>query len=79
MNDQQPLSNQFPVIEGKVMGLNLKNDKQTLIVENDNLKYKYWMALIRLTELTSDVFVDDGQDFAYNIEEEIAKLQEQLQ
>tara|TARA_Y100001951_G_scaffold87212_1_gene78108 strand:+ start:1117 stop:1356 length:240 start_codon:yes stop_codon:yes gene_type:complete len=79
MDDKQPLSDQFPVIEGKVMGLNLKNDKTTLALENENLKYKFWMALIRLSELTHDVFVDDGEDFAYDIEEEIAKLQDELQ
>ena len=78
MDDQKPLSDQFPVIEGKVMGLNLKKGKKSLIVENENLKYKLWMALNKLSEQTCLITIDDGADFAYDIENEIFLLEQEL-
>ena len=73
MDDQKPLSDQFPVIEGKVMGLNCEDD-----MNQNLLKYKLWMALNKLSELTSDTSVDDGADFAYDIENEIFLLEQEL-
>ncbi len=45
---------------------------------SDIMKYKFWLALTRLSELTVDDYIDDGADFAYNIEEEISKLEGEL-
>ena len=73
MDDQKPLSDQFPVIEGKVMGLNCEDN-----MNQNLLKYKLWMALNKLSELTSDTSVDDGADFAYDIENEIFLLEQEL-
>jgi|TARA_Y100001951_G_scaffold49488_1_gene39030 hypothetical protein len=73
MDDQKPLSDQFPVIEGKVMGLNCEDN-----MNQNLLKYKLWMALNKLSELTTDTSVDDGADFAYDIENEIFLLEQEL-
>tara|TARA_Y100000310_G_C20522862_1_gene734545 strand:- start:826 stop:1050 length:225 start_codon:yes stop_codon:yes gene_type:complete len=73
MDDRKPLSDQFPVIEGKVMGLNCEDN-----MNQNLLKYKLWMALNKLSELTSDTSVDDGADFAYDIENEIFLLEQEL-
>ena len=45
---------------------------------NDIMKYKFWLALIRLSELTADDSIDDGADFAYSIEKAISKLEGEL-
>jgi hypothetical protein len=73
MDDQKPLSDQFPVIEGKVMGLNCEDN-----MNQNLLKYKLWMALNKLSELTTDTSVDDGADFSYDIENEIFLLEQEL-
>ena len=80
MDDRKPLSDQFPVIEGKVMGLNCEdNMNQNLLkLKVCFLQYKLWMALNKLSELTSDTSVDDGADFAYDIENEIFLLEQEL-
>ena len=70
MEDKQPLGDQFPFIEGKTMGI--KNDQYRL------LEYKLWVALNKLSEHTPEDTVDDGADFAYNIEQEIKRLEESM-
>jgi hypothetical protein len=42
------------------------------------LEYKLWIALVALAEKTPENTVDDGADFAYNIEQEIKRLEESM-
>ena len=42
------------------------------------MKYKFWMALVGLSELTDKDHVDDGADFVYNIEDQIKELESDL-
>ncbi len=72
MDDNQPLGDQFPFIGGKAMGINETNKEYEL------LRYKLWIALVRLAERTNDVNVDDGADFAFNIDDEITKLEMEM-
>tara|TARA_R110002020_G_scaffold442723_1_gene653891 strand:- start:503 stop:721 length:219 start_codon:yes stop_codon:yes gene_type:complete len=69
MDEIEPLGDQFPFIEGRVMGV----EEETRM-----LKYKLWITLIRLTESSSCDSVDDGADFAFDIETEINKLEREL-
>ncbi len=48
------------------------------INNSQTLRYKLWMALVKLSELTADESVDDGADFAFNIENEISRLEKEL-
>ena len=66
--DEKHLGDQFPFIGGQAMGI---NNSQTL-------RYKLWLTLVRLSELTTDDNVDDGADFAFNIENEISRLEKEL-
>lgn len=66
--DEKQLGDQFPFIGGQAMGIN----------NNQTLRYKLWMALVKLSELTTDNDVDDGADFAFNIENEISRLEKEL-
>jgi len=66
--DEKHLGDQFPFIGGQTMGI---NNSQTL-------RYKLWMALVKLSELTTDESVNDGEDFAFNIENEIVRLEKEL-
>ena len=43
-----------------------------------DMKYKFWMALVRLSEVTNADHIDDGADFVYNIEDQIKKLESDL-
>lgn len=67
--DEKHLGDQFPFIGGQAMGI---NNSQTL-------RYKLWMALVKLSELTTDDDVDDGADFVFNIENEIIRLEKELE
>ena len=71
MDQDQPLGDQFPVIGGKVMGVKSEEFKV--------LEYKLWVALVRLAERTNDIDVDDGADFAYNIDDEIERLERSME
>ena len=66
--DEKHLGDQFPFIGGQAMGI---NNTQTL-------RYKLWMALVKLSELTADDSVNDGADFAFSIENEIVRLEKEL-
>ena len=66
--DEKHLGDQFPFIGGQTMGIN----------NNQTLRYKLWMALVKLSELTTDESVNDGEDFAFNIENEIVRLEKEL-
>ena len=66
--DEKHLGDQFPFIGGQAMGIN----------NNQTLRYKLWMALVKLSELTTDESVNDGEDFAFNIENEIVRLEKEL-
>jgi len=70
MDEQEPLGDQFPFIRGKAMG-----------VDDDNrlLKYKLWLSLVRLLEHSDLSSIDDGADFAFDIENEIHKLERELE
>ena len=70
MDEDQPLGDQFPFIQGKAMGI--KSDEFRL------LEYKLWVALVRLSEHTLFEDVNDGADFAFNIEDEIARLERSM-
>ena len=70
MDQGQPLGDQFPFIQGKAMGI--KNEETKL------LEYKLWVALVRLSEWTNEQDVDDGADFAYNIDDEIKRLERSM-
>ena len=72
MDENQPLGDQFPVIGGKAMGINETNKDYEL------LRYKLWIALVRLGESTNDIDVNDGADFAFNIDDEIARLEKEM-
>ena len=73
MDGSQPLGDQFPFIQGKAMGINDTNKEYEL------LRYKLWIALTRLAELTNDLDVDDGADFAFNIDDEITRLEMEME
>jgi|TARA_R110000823_G_scaffold226188_1_gene353916 hypothetical protein len=66
--DEKHLGDQFPFIGGQAMGIN----------NNQTLRYKLWMALVKLSELTADDSVNDGADFAFSIENEIVRLEKEL-
>jgi hypothetical protein len=68
--DEKHLGDQFPFIGGRAMGI---EDQ-----EKTTLRYKLWISLIRLSELTSEETIDDGSDFAFNVENEIKKLEREL-
>ena len=68
--DEKHLGDQFPFIGGQAMGI--KTDEHRLV------EYKLWVALVRLSELTSEEIVDDGADFAYSVEQEIQRLEESM-
>ncbi len=70
--DNRPLGDQFPFIQGKAMGIKADDDYKVL-------EYKLWMALVRLSEHTLFEDVDDGADFAFNIESEIEKLERNME
>ena len=74
MDDNQPLGDQFPFIQGKAMGINNDENK-----EYELLRYKLWIALVRLAERTNDTDVDDGADFAFNIDDELARLEREME
>ena len=42
--DEKHLGDQFPFIGGQAMGIN----------NNQTLRYKLWMALVKLSELTAE-------------------------
>lgn len=71
MDEKEPLGDQFPVIGGKVMGI--KSEEYKL------LEYKLWVALVRLAERTNDQICDDGADFAFDIDDEIARLERSME
>ena len=73
MDGNQPLGDQFPFIQGKAMGINDTNKEYEL------LRYKLWIALTRLAEHTNDLDVDDGADFAFNIDDEITRLEMEME
>jgi hypothetical protein len=70
MDQDQPLGDQFPFIQGKAMGI--KSDEFRL------LEYKLWVALVRLAERTNDTICDDGADFAFDIDDEIKRLERSM-
>ena len=72
MDESQPLGDQFPFIGGKAMGINDENKDYEL------LRYKLWIALVRLSERTNDMDIDDGADFAFNIDDEITRLEMEM-
>ena len=72
MDDNQPLGDQFPFIGGKAMGVDNESKEYEL------LRYKLWIALMRLSESSNAEDIDDGADFAFNIDDELARLEKEM-
>jgi len=74
--DELPPSDQFPIMNGEPK---MSNDEfMDVDIERVCLQYKLWMALTQLQEFTFETIVDDGGDYAYSIEDELADLEKEL-